>query len=454
MKVCGFSFIRNGVRLGYPFEESIRSVLPLCDAFYIAVGRSDDDTLNRVRSLDPKIVVVETVWDDSLKTGGAVLADETNKAFRAIPADYDWAFYIQGDELIHEKDVPAIRSALEQYLPDKQVDGLLGDRKFDLIYFSTTQFPVCVLGGYWKKKWGIPYVIDIQDMWHSDYYKSKPRSEQPPKYWLSYRVNKYLEKIAMRQAGGLIYVSQKYQDILAERYPHLQSIPHRTLTFGVSDTDFSITRNHSEISPAFKVDDSCIHLVFTGRGGHDIADSLKLLFTAFKKLLEKNPDAEKLRFHFIGTSYAPAGTGEYTVLPVAKSLDVVNYVHEQPDRIGFYESIASLLAADAIFIAGSNDPNYTASKIFQYIQAEKPFFALFNSQSSAVRILKECCGIDALTIDSSFSETTERLENILTDILYQRSVKPIINNEIFRQYRADTLTEKQTQLFDLILSGK
>ena len=117
MKVCGFSFIRNGVRLGYPFEESIRSVLPLCDAFYIAVGRSDDDTLNRVRSLDPKIVVVETVWDDSLKTGGAVLADETNKAFRAIPADYDWAFYIQGDELIHEKDVPAIRSALEQYSP-------------------------------------------------------------------------------------------------------------------------------------------------------------------------------------------------------------------------------------------------------------------------------------------------------------------------------------------------
>lgn len=125
MKVCGFSFIRNGVKFDYPFAESLRSLLPLCDKVIVAVGNSDDDTLNVVKSIDPKIEIVETVWDDTQKAGGRVLALETDKAFQAIADEYDWAFYLQGDEILHEKDYPAIRSAMEQYENDKKVDGLL-----------------------------------------------------------------------------------------------------------------------------------------------------------------------------------------------------------------------------------------------------------------------------------------------------------------------------------------
>lgn len=125
MKVCGFSFIRNGVKFDYPFAESLRSLLPLCDKVIVAVGNSDDDTLNVVKSIDPKIEVFETVWDDTQKAGGRVLALETEKAFRAIADEYDWAFYLQGDEILHEKDYPAIRHAMEQYVDDKKVDGLL-----------------------------------------------------------------------------------------------------------------------------------------------------------------------------------------------------------------------------------------------------------------------------------------------------------------------------------------
>ncbi len=125
MKVCGFSFIRNGVKFDFPFQEAIRSVLPVCDRFVIAVGRSDDDTLAIVKAIDPKIVVVETVWDDTLKTGGTILATETNKALRAIPEEYDWAFYIQGDEVVHEKDWTAIRQGMEDNLANKKIDGLL-----------------------------------------------------------------------------------------------------------------------------------------------------------------------------------------------------------------------------------------------------------------------------------------------------------------------------------------
>jgi hypothetical protein len=78
------------------------------------------------------------------------------------------------------------------------------------------------LGAYWKKKHGIPYVIDMQDPWHSDYYKNKPKAERPKKYWISYRLNKYFEPIAMKNVDGLISVSKAYIDTLKQRYPQLQ----------------------------------------------------------------------------------------------------------------------------------------------------------------------------------------------------------------------------------------
>lgn len=126
MKVTGFSFVRNAVSYEYPIVEAITSILPICDEFVIAVGKSNDGTLELVRAIDsPKLRILETVWDDSLREGGRVLAAETDKALAAISPDTDWAFYIQGDEVVHEADLPAIRQAMERYLDQPHVEGLL-----------------------------------------------------------------------------------------------------------------------------------------------------------------------------------------------------------------------------------------------------------------------------------------------------------------------------------------
>ncbi|GAB3919134.1 glycosyltransferase family 2 protein [Larkinella terrae] len=126
MKVSGFSFIRNAVKYDYPIIEAIQSVLPLCDEFVIAVGNSEDDTLKLIQSIgSDKIRIIETVWDDSLREGGRVLAIETDKALAAVAPDSDWAFYIQGDEVLHEKYLPAIREAMLRYKDDPAVEGLL-----------------------------------------------------------------------------------------------------------------------------------------------------------------------------------------------------------------------------------------------------------------------------------------------------------------------------------------
>ncbi len=126
MKVTGFSFVKNAIIYDYPVVEAIRSILPICDEFVVAVGESDDSTLDLIRSIDPeKIKIIETVWDESLREGGRVLAVETDKAFKAISKDSDWAFYIQGDEVVHEDYLPVIKSAMEKYADTPEVDGLL-----------------------------------------------------------------------------------------------------------------------------------------------------------------------------------------------------------------------------------------------------------------------------------------------------------------------------------------
>lgn len=126
MRISGFTIVRNAIKYDYPIVEAITSILPICDEVIVAVGRSEDDTLELIRSIDsPKIKIIETVWDERLREGGKVLADETNKAFAAVSKDSDWAFYIQGDEVIHEKYLSVIKQEMQKFKDDKNVEGLL-----------------------------------------------------------------------------------------------------------------------------------------------------------------------------------------------------------------------------------------------------------------------------------------------------------------------------------------
>lgn len=132
MKVAGFTIIRNAIKFDYPVVEAITSILPICDEFVVAVGNSEDETLQLIKNINsPKIKIIETVWNDHLREGGQVLAMETNKAFDAISSDVDWCFYIQSDECVHEKHLISIKEAMIKYKDDKQVDGLL----FNYVHF-------------------------------------------------------------------------------------------------------------------------------------------------------------------------------------------------------------------------------------------------------------------------------------------------------------------------------
>lgn len=144
-RVSGFSIVRNAMQYGYPVEESLRSLAPLVDELVVAVGKGDDGTLELVRSLDlPGLRIVETVWDEALRVGGQVLAQQTNLAL--AECRHPWAFYLQADEVVHEADHARIRAALERWGADRSVDAL----RFRFLHFEGTYAYVNWVR-YWKQ---------------------------------------------------------------------------------------------------------------------------------------------------------------------------------------------------------------------------------------------------------------------------------------------------------------
>ena len=330
-----------------------------------------------------------------------------------------------------------------------KVNQMLRSQKFDLIYFSTTQFPVCILGAYWKKRFKIPYVIDIQDPWHSDYYQDKPKAQRPPKYWFSYRLNKYLEPIAMRHVDGLISVSDDYIKTLKSRYPKISAVPSAVITFGAFEKDFEISGSNQHLFKSMLHQDKT-NILYIGRGGHDMQQAIATVFETLRKCLEGNPELfKKLHFHFIGTSYAPAGSGIPTIIPVAKKYGLEDQVTEITDRISFYQALYTLQKADALFIPGSDDPKYSASKIYPYLLVQKPLLAIFHQYSNVIDIIDKCV-TGATLIRFSDEDINSKLAKTLTH-WSKGNLAPLKLTAHIKDYSAENMTLKQTELFNSVI---
>jgi hypothetical protein len=126
MKISAFTFIKNGQLLGYPFLESIQSILPIVDEFVINVGLSEDNTLELIQSIKSnKIRIIQSKWNNSMKDRGYVYGQQ--KMIAQFNCSGDWAFYIEGDEVYHEDDLIKIKNSMHTHLNDPKVEALVFD---------------------------------------------------------------------------------------------------------------------------------------------------------------------------------------------------------------------------------------------------------------------------------------------------------------------------------------
>jgi len=185
VQVSGFTFVRNAIKYDYPVVESINSILPIVDEFIVIAGNSEDETTRLIQSIDsPKIKLISSVWDETLREGGRVLAEETNKAISHISKSSDWGFYLQADEAVHECYHPAITHAMELWKDDDRVDGLL----FDYTHFY---------GAY-------NFIADSRKWYRKEIRIIKPHAGITSwKDAQGFRKNG--EKLAVKNSGGSIY---------------------------------------------------------------------------------------------------------------------------------------------------------------------------------------------------------------------------------------------------------
>lgn len=140
MVVSAFTYVRNGFAYAYPFVESIKSLLPIVDEYIVVVGKGEDGTREAVAELnDPKIKIIDTVWDEGLRTGGKVFAQQANIGMDHCRGDADWLFHLQADEVLHEQDLPLLQKHLKAHKDNREIDGLL----FPFIHFYGDYFHYC-----------------------------------------------------------------------------------------------------------------------------------------------------------------------------------------------------------------------------------------------------------------------------------------------------------------------
>ena len=130
MKVSAFTFIKNGQILGYPFIQSIKSILPIVDEFVINVGQSEDNTLDEIKKInDQKIRIIHSLWNDNMTDRGFVYGQQ--KMIAQFNCTGDWAFYIEGDEIYHENDLDKIYMSMKESYSNPDVEALI----FDFYHF-------------------------------------------------------------------------------------------------------------------------------------------------------------------------------------------------------------------------------------------------------------------------------------------------------------------------------
>lgn len=146
MKISGCTFIRNGSILGYPYIDSINSLLQLCDEVIVVVGNSEDDTLYHIKQINnPKLRIIETTWNDVMADRGYTYAQQ--KMIAQFNCSGDWVFYLECDEIIHEKNIPLIRAQMAKYLADSEVEGFT----FDYYHFYGTANHIAISPKWYKK---------------------------------------------------------------------------------------------------------------------------------------------------------------------------------------------------------------------------------------------------------------------------------------------------------------
>nr|WP_234031785.1 glycosyltransferase [Porphyrobacter sp. SLTP] len=290
----------------------------------------------------------------------------------------------------------ALRRSIHQFTPQ-------------VIFMTGWPFYQMLLSHMIKAHWNIPVVLDFQDPWVSNEGAlRKPWS----KGGLAHRLAVALEPMAVQHAGWITSVSERQNNEMADRYPFIDRNRMTAIPIGGDPEDFSVLRDER---PQERQSNRFIFR-YVGTALPRATSLFRSLFRALALCGARNPGIrDRVRLELVGTSNQASGEVAYQVTQLAAEAGVSDLVVEKPARVPYLDALRLLATADATLMVGSDEPHYTASKIYPCLMANRPFLSIFHRESSAHQILTDAGGGLALAFDSD--KASAELENAIADAI-------------------------------------
>lgn len=293
-------------------------------------------------------------------------------------------------------------------------------REFDpeIVLLTGSPFYPFLLSRMIRQSLGLPVVLDFQDPWMSEEGRGR---KMWTKLWASHKLAEHLEPRAVRHANAITSVSETQNEQIRTRYPELRNIPMAAIPIGGDPDDFEALRCQPPSSMTHRLASGKFNLSFVGTYMPRTRPVLNRVFEAVRMLRDCDPElVGRLQLNFVGTRNQPgpvAGLGP--VANLSKAWGVSDLVAETPGRVPFLEALSILANSDGILLVGSDEPHYTASKIYPALMSGRPHVAVFHAASSASKVLRSAGGGTLRTFrdDDELKASAPRIADAIIDLL-------------------------------------
>jgi hypothetical protein len=327
---------------------------------------------------------------------------------------------------------------------------LIETRSVGVVLITGAPFYPMLLGPVIKKYFGVPVVLDFQDPWVSAWGAMQPAFS---KAGLSHRLARLLEPRALRGADYVTSVSDIQNAEMAARYPWLDRSRMAAIPIGGDSNDFAALHLISTAIRGYELEPGLVHLSYVGTFLPRSGPLVRVLFRAFAKLRSAEPSlAARIRLNFVGTSNQPSDNSSYRIRPIAEETGVAEAVREIPRRIPFLQALKVLAQSNGLLLIGSDEPHYTASKIYPALMSGRPFLSLFHRASSAHEILSASGGGRALAFATA--DELAALEGALADAIKTLALHPetfgTADVAVYAPFEARNIAQRFADIFNLI----
>ena len=391
---------------------------------------------------DPTVVAVDPAFhleplDQELR--GLVPADAKIIETGAIPAHWTAPFGLRSE--IGLRGYFHLRGAIAREIAAQRPEVMV---------ITGSPFYPMMLAGWIRRRFGVPVILDFQDPWAS---KEGATRRRWTKAWLAHRLAETLEPRALRYAAWVTSVSDRQNAELAARYPWLNNSRMSAIPIGGDPDDTKALRVASPHGAKNCDTGSALVFSYVGNAWPRAVPLLKVLFEGLAKLCQASPEfAAQIRFRFVGTSNQPGESTDYRVIALANAAGVADLISEQPGRVPFVDALRILAGTHAVLMIGSDEPHYTASKIYPGLMSGRPFLSIFHADSSAHKTLSAAGGGIALAYlgeeyrDELITAVSAGLARLASDPESLGQANP----DAFGEYTAHSVAGRFAHIFEMV----